>query len=55
MTKGVLSNCKVRVCIQLFRGNFDANVPRPIVRGVAISPIDHLHGGAEGCTKGGKH
>jgi hypothetical protein len=27
MTKGVLFDCEVKVCIQLFWGNFDANVP----------------------------
>jgi hypothetical protein len=27
MTKGVLSNCEVKMCIQLFWGNFDVNVP----------------------------
>jgi ribosomal protein L2 len=26
----------------------------PIVWGVAMNPIDHLHGGGEGCTKGGR-
>ncbi|HYB56821.1 MAG TPA: 50S ribosomal protein L2 [Alphaproteobacteria bacterium] len=28
---------------------------RPIVRGVAMNPIDHPHGGGEGRTKGGRH
>ena len=27
---------------------------RPIVRGVAMNPIDHPHGGGEGKTSGGK-
>ena len=28
---------------------------RPSVRGVAMNPIDHPHGGGEGRTKGGRH
>ncbi len=28
---------------------------RPNVRGVAMNPIDHPHGGGEGRTKGGRH
>ncbi len=28
---------------------------RPIVRGVAMNPIDHPHGGGEGKTSGGRH
>ncbi len=28
---------------------------RPIVRGVAMNPIDHPHGGGEGRTSGGRH
>ena len=27
---------------------------RPIVRGVAMNPVDHPHGGGEGRTKGGR-
>eukprot|EP00978_Attheya_sp_CCMP212_P036783 scaffold169357_cov118-Attheya_sp.AAC.2 len=27
---------------------------RPIVRGVAMNPIDHPHGGGEGKSSGGK-
>ena len=27
---------------------------RPVVRGVAMNPIDHPHGGGEGRTKGGR-
>jgi ribosomal protein L2 len=27
---------------------------RPVVRGVAMNPIDHPHGGGEGKTKGGR-
>ena len=27
---------------------------RPIIRGVAINPVDHPHGGGEGRTKGGR-
>jgi large subunit ribosomal protein L2 len=28
---------------------------RPQVRGVAMNPIDHPHGGGEGRTSGGRH
>ena len=28
---------------------------KPVVRGVAMSPIDHPHGGGEGRTSGGRH
>jgi large subunit ribosomal protein L2 len=28
---------------------------RPAVRGTAMNPIDHPHGGGEGRTKGGRH
>lgn len=28
---------------------------RPVVRGVAMNPIDHPHGGGEGRSKGGRH
>jgi large subunit ribosomal protein L2 len=28
---------------------------RPHVRGTAMNPIDHPHGGGEGSTKGGRH
>jgi ribosomal protein L2 len=27
---------------------------RPIIRGVAMNPVDHPHGGGEGYTKGGR-
>jgi large subunit ribosomal protein L2 len=29
--------------------------PRPHVRGVAMNPVDHPHGGGEGRTSGGRH
>jgi large subunit ribosomal protein L2 len=28
---------------------------RPSVRGTAMNPVDHPHGGGEGRTKGGRH
>jgi large subunit ribosomal protein L2 len=28
---------------------------RPHVRGTAMNPVDHPHGGGEGRTKGGRH
>ncbi|MBR04963.1 MAG: 50S ribosomal protein L2, partial [Alteromonas sp.] len=30
-------------------------VVRPTVRGVAMNPVDHPHGGGEGRTSGGRH
>ena len=27
----------------------------PVVRGVAMNPVDHPHGGGEGKTSGGRH
>ena len=31
------------------------SVKRPHVRGVAMNPVDHPHGGGEGRTSGGRH
>ena len=28
---------------------------RPVVRGVAMNPVDHPHGGGEGRTSGGRN
>jgi large subunit ribosomal protein L2 len=28
---------------------------RPTIRGVAMNPVDHPHGGGEGKTSGGRH
>jgi len=28
---------------------------KPVVRGVAMNPVDHPHGGGEGRTSGGRH
>jgi large subunit ribosomal protein L2 len=28
---------------------------KPVVRGVAMNPVDHPHGGGEGKTSGGRH
>ena len=28
---------------------------KPTVRGVAMNPVDHPHGGGEGKTSGGRH
>ena len=37
-------------------GTFDSDPGiRPTVRGVAMNPIDHPHGGGEGRTSGGRH
>ena len=39
----------VRLVHQRWRG------VRPTVRGVAMNPVDHPHGGGEGRTSGGRH
>jgi large subunit ribosomal protein L2 len=36
-------------------GNSRLKNVRPKVRGVAMNPVDHPHGGGEGKTSGGRH
>jgi len=36
-------------------GNSRLKNIRPKVRGVAMNPVDHPHGGGEGKTSGGRH
>ena len=36
-------------------GRMRSKGKRPTVRGVAMNPIDHPHGGGEGKTSGGRH
>jgi large subunit ribosomal protein L2 len=37
------------------RATIDVQFVRPKVRGVAMNPVDHPHGGGEGKTSGGRH
>ena len=46
--------------LQIFKKDYKAGNSRlknirPKVRGVAMNPIDHPHGGGEGKTSGGRH
>lgn len=52
---GVISNglVKNKVLAKAGRNRWLGN--RPKVRGVAMNPIDHPHGGGEGKTSGGRH
>jgi len=53
-TLGVLSNANN--CYNIFgkAGRSRWKNKRPIVRGVAMNPVDHPHGGGEGKTSGGR-
>lgn len=53
-TMGVLSNSEIKL-IKLGKAGRSRwlNI-RPTVRGVAMNPIDHPHGGGEGKTSGGR-
>ena len=42
----------VRVVYRIHRHTANG---RPTVRGVAMNPVDHPHGGGEGKTSGGRH
>lgn len=63
-TKLILTNCRVilgTLGINLKKKNFKLkagknrlNNIRPTVRGVAMNPIDHPHGGGQGKTSGGR-
>ena len=54
-TIGVVSNVK-RNLAKLGKAGVKRHLGiRPTVRGVAMNPIDHPHGGGEGRTSGGRH
>ena len=53
-TVGVSSNPKHGVRKYSKAGNSRWLGRRPVVRGVAMNPVDHPHGGGEGRTKGGR-
>lgn len=52
---GIISNSfyKNKVLAKAGRNRWLGN--RPKVRGVAMNPVDHPHGGGEGKTSGGRH
>jgi large subunit ribosomal protein L2 len=63
-TKLILTNCRVilgtlginlkKLKYKLKAGKNRLNNIRPTVRGVAMNPIDHPHGGGQGKTSGGR-
>nr|YP_011008436.1 ribosomal protein L2 [Undaria peterseniana]WBP70407.1 ribosomal protein L2 [Undaria peterseniana] len=53
-TNGVVSNVNSRFIKLRKAGQSRWLGRRPIVRGVAMNPIDHPHGGGEGKTSGGR-
>lgn len=55
VTIGIISNglYKNKVLAKAGRNRWLGN--RPKVRGVAMNPVDHPHGGGEGKTSGGRH
>jgi len=53
-TIGIMSNIQHKFFVKRKAG-FTRNFGRrPVVRGVAMNPIDHPHGGGEGKASGGK-
>ncbi|WOL17417.1 hypothetical protein Cni_G26209 [Canna indica] len=53
-TIGIVSNPNHGACKLRKAGQSRWLGRRPIVRGVAMNPVDHPHGGGEGRTKGGR-
>ena len=53
-TNGVVSNSDSRFNKLYKAGQSRWLGRRPIVRGVAMNPVDHPHGGGEGKTSGGR-
>jgi large subunit ribosomal protein L2 len=54
-TLGIPSNSLYLFKKDYKAGNSRLKNIRPKVRGVAMNPIDHPHGGGEGKTSGGRH
>lgn len=54
-TIGILSNSDHKNTIIGKAGRKRWLGRRPVVRGVAMNPVDHPHGGGEGKTSGGRH
>ena len=53
-TNGIISNTDSRFNKLYKAGQSRWLGRRPIVRGVAMNPVDHPHGGGEGKTSGGR-
>jgi len=58
--KNFVSLGQVSNALKMFKKDYKAGNSRlknirPIVRGVAMNPIDHPHGGGEGKSSGGRH
>lgn len=53
-TLGVVSNLNHRYTVIGKAGRSRWKDNRPVVRGVAMNPVDHPHGGGEGKTSGGR-
>jgi large subunit ribosomal protein L2 len=54
-TIGVVSNSDAKNTTVGKAGRTRWKGRRPVVRGVAMNPVDHPHGGGEGKTSGGRH
>jgi len=64
-TRRVLSDCRATIGVVSNPDNQNIKLGkagrsrwlgiRPTVRGVAMNPVDHPHGGGEGKTSGGRH
>ncbi len=54
-TVGVVGNAEHKLCKLGKAGASRWRGVRPTVRGVAMNPVDHPHGGGEGKTSGGRH
>ncbi len=54
-TVGEVSNVEHGLCKLGKAGAMRWRGVRPTVRGVAMNPVDHPHGGGEGRTSGGRH
>ena len=54
VTLGVPSNINNKFNKKYKAGTSRLLNKRPVVRGVAMNPIDHPHGGGAGKTKGGR-
>ncbi len=54
-TVGVVGNVEHKLCKLGKAGASRWRGVRPTVRGVAMNPVDHPHGGGEGKTSGGRH
>ena len=54
-TVGVLGNADIKILTIGKAGRTRHMGIRPTVRGMAMNPVDHPHGGGEGRSKSGSH